>query len=265
MPFCNRKIKAGLIGCGTIGRFLAEKIKELPSFSLCGVFDKKMDVALSLSRELGVRVYEEGEELLKEVDFLIEAASAEAAIKYGKMALRMGKALLVMSVAALILDEEMIKIAKETGAKLFIPSGAIAGVDALKAARAGNIKEVMLTSLKSSHSLRNYIEEKGLSMEKECIVFEGSAKEAVEKFPGILNIAATISLATQGANLKIRIIAVPDLKENIHRLKIEGDFGIINIECRNRPCPQNPKTSFIALLSAKTLLEEIEKNIKIGT
>jgi aspartate dehydrogenase len=254
-------MKAGIIGCGTIGSFLAQRIKEgICSIKLVGLFDKEREKAIALSKRVQAKVYEEGERLVEDVDLLIEAASVEAAIKYGKLALEKGKDVLFMSTAALLLDEQIMALSKR-GGKVWIPSGAIAGVDAIKAARCGKIKSVLLTSYKSPSSLRGYLKKK---IEEETIVFEGSAKEAVLLFPAIINVAATITLAA-GMQAKVRIVADPKMKENIHRVEVEGDFGKIEVECKNLPSLQNPKTSMLALLSAQSMLEEIGESVKIGT
>jgi len=99
------------------------------------------------------------------------------------------------------------------------------------------------------------------------IVFEGSAEEAVKAFPASVNISATLSLAgIGGGRTKVRIVADPTVSENIHEVEVEGDFGRMKILMENIRHPSNPKTSYLAVLSAIETLRTISSaRVRVGT
>ncbi|VVB64953.1 putative L-aspartate dehydrogenase [uncultured archaeon] len=96
-------------------------------------------------------------------------------------------------------------------------------------------------------------------------VFEGSAAEAVKAFPANVNVAATLCLAAREGNVRVRSVADPDIKVNMHEIVAEGDFGQMTTRVENVPSPKNPKTSYLAALSAIATLRSIVEPIKIGT
>ncbi len=102
---------------------------------------------------------------------------------------------------------------------------------------------------------------------KPQLLYEGPAQEAISLFPANVNVAAILSLAGLGAEkTKVRIIADPSIKVNIHRVEAVGSSGRISLELENQPHPMNPKTSFLAVLSALELLRQIcNPMIKVGT
>lgn len=268
-----QNIKVGVIGCGTIGKFICKSIIEnIPELNLLGIFDQNKEKALELSKELPelVKIFP-AEELIKAVDLVVECASQEAVKRYVKEALFLGKDVLIMSVGALVDNLEIIAIAKEKGAKIYIPSGAIAGIDGLKSALNTEIKKVEINTTKSPKGLEGapYIIKNNIKLEsivKKTKIFEGTALEAISAFPKNINVSAVLSLAGIGfKDTKVVIFADPEIKINIHEIFIEGNFGKITIKCENLPFPFNPKTSFLSALSAVSTLKQIVSPIKIGT
>ena len=103
-------------------------------------------------------------------------------------------------------------------------------------------------------------------IKKETVIFEGTASEAIKGFPKNVNVCATLSLAGIGSQkTKVKIITSPDYKANIHEIELEGDFGKLVARTENVPTPENPKTSFLASLSAIATLKNILNVAKIGT
>jgi len=181
----------------------------------------------------------------------------------------------VMSVGAL-LDEHLLRrvkdAAEKSGRRVIIPSGALGGVDALKAAKLGGIRSVTLTTRKHPDSLRYSPYFKGkiedLTGSKEpYVVFEGTAEEAVKAFPASVNVSATLSLAgIGGRETKVRIVADPKVSENIHEVEVEGGFGRMKVIMENVKHHSNPKTSYLAVLSAIETLKSVSSTgVKVGT
>ena len=85
-------------------------------------------------------------------------------------------------------------------------------------------------------------------------------------FPKNINVAAALSFAGVGMErTKVRIIADPSLKRNVHHIIVKGDFGKLEIMAENVPSPSNPKTSYLAVLSAIATLRGIVDSVKIGS
>ncbi|MGC8998919.1 MAG: aspartate dehydrogenase [Candidatus Bathyarchaeia archaeon] len=268
----------GLIGCGAIGTVLAQAIDEgqAGDARLLVVFDRNIEKAESLARKLKSKpkVAKSFKELLKQEDvrFVVEAASQEAVRAYAVEVLRAGKDLIIMSVGALVdsrLLSEISQVAREKGRKVYIPSGAIAGLDAVKASAMSKIESVILTTRKPVEGLMDnpyFMEKTGGRIEKPTLIYEGSALEACKLFPANVNVAATLGLAGIGVEKTVvRVVADPTLSRNIHEIEVRGEFGELRVHVENVPSKENPKTSFLAALSAIATLKRMTEPLIIGT
>jgi len=132
------------------------------------------------------------------------------------------------------------------------------------------IDEVMLITIKPPGAFKNskYVADHKIDLDaikKPTPIFEGFAVDAVVHFPQNINVAATLSLAGIGFDKTcVRIIADPKATRNIHKLLVKGDFGVLEVEVRNVPSPQNPKTSYLAALSAVSAVKKIAGTIWVG-
>ena len=190
-------------------------------------------------------------------DFALECASHSALSDYGAELLAAGIDLGVISVGALAdptLFEQLQAAALQGGAQLHILAGAVAGIDALAAARAGGLDEVHYTSRKPPASWKNTPAEQMLDLTRlnaATVFYEGTAREAARQYPANANVAATIALAGLGFDkTHVQLIADPAASGNIHHIQACGRFGTLSIELQGQPLPDNPKTSTLAALSA---------------
>ena len=260
-------MKIAILGCGNIGCAVAEFLDKEPSgIALAGVFDIDPDKSEGLAGRLGKKpkVYGCVEELLKDgrIDLVLEAASQEAVKLYGLRILGSGKSIMVMSVGAFSDDcllRKMIDKAGGKNLKIYVPSGAVIGIDGLKSASVGCIDSVVLITRKGPESL-------GVNVARETIVYDGPAREGIRKYPKNVNVAATLSLAGIGLDkTRLRIIADPKVDRNIHEITVQGEFGRFSVKTENVPSPDNPKTSLLAMLSAVATLKKISEPLQIGT
>jgi len=270
-----RKIRIGIVGCGAIGSSLAKSIvRDFSKGSvLSALCDIDIDKARNLSRRLERRipVVNLGQ-LISKSDLVIEAASAKISSDIALAALRMNKDVMVMSVGGLVGRINKLKsLALKSGRKVYIPSGAISGIDAVKAARMGKIKTATLTTTKNPLAFKGvkYVENKWGrlgNIKKPLVLFSGPAQLAVRYFPQNINVAAVLSLAGIGADKTIvKIIASPEVNKNIHEISVIAEAGNITTRTENILHPENPKTSFLAVLSAQAVLKQILEPVKIGT
>ncbi len=255
-------MKICIIGCGSMGTALTEATSGMEKVERIFVHDIIRESADSLEKRFPdtVTAVNRPEDLFGEIDLLIEAASHEAVRKFVPSALEKGVDTIIMSVGALG-DDELLnrcrKAADAGGARIIIPSGAVAGVDAIVSASAGRIDEVRLTTIKNPKSLkgsRDYLMGKGINIDnlaERTVIFEGKAREAVKAFPKNVNVAATISIAGIGfERTAVTVIADPDAERTEHHIEVEGEAGTIKTMVRNIPDEKNPGTSHLAVLSA---------------
>jgi aspartate dehydrogenase len=179
---------------------------------------------------------------------------------------------MIMSVGGIIEHyKELEVLTREKNARIFIPSGAICGIDGLKAATFGKINKVILTTKKPPKAFLGlpYVLKKKIRLDninEDTVLFEGDALSAIRSFPQNINVAATLSIAGIGPdNTLVRIMASPNITKNIHEIEIESDAGTIFTRTENVVHPDNPKTSYLAVLSAIATLKQILEPIKIGT
>jgi aspartate dehydrogenase len=253
-------MNVALLGCGAIGSEVARAIDEgrAGPIRLLWVFDKNRNKAEELSQSLKSRpkVAEKMEEILadKEVELVIEAASQEAVRDYGENILKSGKDLLILSTGALTDSQLFGRLleARKSGRRIYIPSGAILGIDALKACQLAGIEEVELITRKSLPGATG-------------TVFEGSVREAVRKFPKSINIAATLALVAGEDKVKVRIISDPSLKRTVHELRVKSRVSDIFCRVESLPFEQNPLSSRITAYSVISLLRDLTELVRIGT
>ena len=268
------KLNVGIIGCGTIGSQLAHACQELlkDKVELVAICDSDADKATSLKKTLqkGPSVLKL-DELIKRCELVVEAASAAISGEVLAKCVSSGKDCMIMSVGGLIGREELLATANKKSVKVYIPSGALCGVDGLKSASAGRVDSVTLTTRKPPKGLEGapYLKENNVDLSGitgEAVVFEGSAEEAIRGFPKNVNVSAILSLAGLGAKkTRVKIVTSPKYIKNIHEVEIKGEFGNIFTRTENAPSKTNPKTSELAVFSAISTLSGIADTVRIGT
>lgn len=272
----RKPLKIGIVGCGAIGSSLAKEIVTNfgNSASLAALFDIRPEKAQLLSRQLtkSAKLCAANLDILiKRSDLVIEASSAKAAWEIARKSLSGGRKVMIMSVGGMVdhLDE-LSALALRNNSQVYFPSGAISGIDALKAANIAGVKKVVLTTRKNPNAFKGveYVERnfKLIGLKKDKVLFSGKAALAIKLFPQNINVAAVLGLAAIGmAKTQVRIIASPYVKKNIHEVLIESKAARIFTRTENILHPQNPKTSYLAVLSAIATLKQILEPVKIGT
>lgn len=270
--------KVGLLGCGAIGTQIALAIDsgKIPAVLTC-VYDYSKNASEQLVSQLKSKPeIVENHHLLSStpVDIVVEAASQDAVRDTALSILQNRRDLLVMSVGA-FLDESIFDVlsdaCKEFKKTIYLPSGAIAGLDALKSVK-DELDSVSITTTKHPRSLKGakFFETSDINLDAindATTIFEGTAKEAVSLFPANINVAALLSLSGIGSEKTIvTIIADPTTDKNTHHIEAFGKFGTMSFVIQNFPDPKNPKTSRLAILSAvETLRKYCSDEIQIGT
>ena len=270
--------RIGLLGCGAIGTQIAIAIDTgiIPA-KLTHIFDEDKEKSSSLASKLKNKPeVVENVHLLSSnpVDLVVEAASQEAVSDNALSILQNRKDLVIMSSGAL-LDESVFEIisdaCKDLKKTVYLPSGAISGIDAIKSVK-NELDSVVLTTTKHPNSLKGakFFEDFKIDLDdikEPSTIFEGTASEAVRLFPKNINVSALLSISGLGSHETIvKIIADPNTTKNTHEIIARGKFGQISTKIENVPDSNNPRTSRLAILSAiETIRSICTDDIKIGT
>jgi aspartate dehydrogenase len=178
-------------------------------------------------------------------------------------------ALMVISIGALLDRPEIIEAARQRNCRLILPSGAIAGLDAIKSASAGRLDRVHMTSRKSPLALAGapFLAEHGLiiaNLSEPLELFYGPAREVVRGFPDNLNISAALSLAGLGPDrTMVRVICDPSVTRNNHLIEAEGDFGKLEVRIENIPS-ENPKTGRLTAMSIIRNIQDFADPVRLA-
>lgn len=258
-------MKIGLIGSGAIAEFLLTEINsnKHEKMQITSVLVRNIEKYGGLEAKFGVKLYLELDEFLaSDIDIVVEAATVEAIQNLLPKIIKQ-KDVLLISIGALVdgpLLHKIIELAETHQHTIYLPSGAIGGLDLLQNTQSLNsVENVTLTTRKPADSLTNE------KLNGEKVIFEGTAQEAIKQFPKNINVSIALSLAGLGINqTTVRLIADPGLDKNIHQVDIVGDFGEASFVVKNNPLPSNPNTSYLAAISILGTLERLNQRIKIG-
>ncbi|HEX7929029.1 MAG TPA: aspartate dehydrogenase [bacterium] len=263
--------RIGVVGCGTLGQTVVRAVAEgRLQATLAGVTSRSESKAAAFLASLpSPPPYLDLDRLIAESDLLVETAGPGAVPQLAERTFRAGKALMVISIGALLDRPDLIQLARDRNCRLILPSGAIAGLDGIKAACRGTVESVLITTRKPPQGLAGapYLRETRLSLEgitQETEVFHGPVREACRGFPDNVNVAAAVSLAGIGPDrTRIRILAVPGLERNCHTVEIRGEFGAFTMRIENVPT-ENPKTGRLTAMSILQAIHDAMDPVRIG-
>ncbi|MGI6447029.1 MAG: aspartate dehydrogenase [Methanobrevibacter boviskoreani] len=251
----------GILGCGAIANIIVQNVNtDDTNIEIKYFYDRDGERAENLADIAGGIALLKLEDMFGKVDLILEAASQDSVRENALKIIESGTDMISMSVGA-FMDEDfrntLIDAAKKNNTKIYAPSGAVGGIDAIKAASVLGIDNIRLTTRKSPKSL-------GKNVDEVEVLFEGKASQAVKEFPMNINVAAALSLAS-GRDIDVKIIVDPEVTRNVHEVEVCGKFGQLKTETMNFPSKLNPKTSMLAALSAIKLLRKLDEPFVIGT
>jgi len=274
----NKNLKICVIGCGSIGTEIASTVSSgtISNMSVRSIFDIDKARARKLLSELNDDVIISGSitEIIndKKIDLVVECVSPYFVSNNAIEILQSGISMLFMSSGALI-DKTFFKkvshICNLKNVQVYIPSGAVGGIDTIKAVKP-LLKTVTIVTTKPPNALLGapgFKEYENSIINEKLTVFEGSAIQAVTLFPSNLNVSATISIAGVGPErTMVKVIADPNSSNNIHEIYVTSEAGDFMFKFQNKPHQTNKKTSYLAILSAIETLRSIsESKLIVGT
>ena len=272
-------MKVAIIGGGTIARLFLEHIRRgdlgdgVEVVAIAG--RSAASRGKTLADEFGVRFTSDLDALKSaKPDVVVEAASHDAVRTYVEPLLAAGIAVIVLSGGALhddALRGRLEASARASRALLYVPSGGIAGLDALKAACVAGVESVRITAAKPPRAWKNieYVETLEIDLDaltEARTLYEGPARAGVPLFPANVNIAAVLSMAGIGFDrTELKVVADPAIDRNTHTIDIRGRTGTITVKLENVPAPDNPKTAWLACYSALAAVKQLADPVRYGT
>jgi aspartate dehydrogenase len=265
--------KLAVAGLGAIGLAVARRIDkgDVPGMRLVAVSARDREGARAkLAGFAGTPPVLTLTELAGVADVVVECVPAAHFREVAEPAVRQGRTLVPLSVGALLSHLDLVELARTSGGRIHVPSGAILGLDAVRAAAEGTIHSVRLVTRKPPGGLAGspLLIERGLSLEglsEPLMLFRGSAREAARGFPANLNVGAALSLAGIGPDrTEVEVWADPSVTRNTHTVMLKSDAADLTMTIENIPS-ENPRTGRITAQSVLAALRRLTAPLVVGT
>jgi aspartate dehydrogenase len=262
----------GIAGLGAVGLNVARRLEEgIPGLVLAAVAVRDRDKARRNLPGAGERIpIVPAEALAETCDVIIECLPPLLFRSVGLSVIDRGKIFMPLSIGQLLDNWDLVERAKKTGARILAPTGALLGLDAVRAAAEGTIHSVTMVTRKPPSGLEGapYLVERGISLKglkAPMKIFDGTAREGARGFPANVNVAAALSLAGVGPDkTRLEIWADPALSRNTHRIEVDADTARFSMAIEGVPS-ENPRTGRIVPLSVIAALRGLVAEIKVGT
>jgi aspartate dehydrogenase len=208
---------------------------------------------------------------LAAADIVVEAAPAAVFAVIAEPAIAAGRILLACSAGALLPRMDLVETTRQTGARIVVPTGALLGLDAVRAAAEGRVDSVMLETRKPPAGLTGapYLAARGIDLARvrePTRVFRGNAREATAGFPANVNVAAALALAGIGPErTEVEIWADPAATRNRHTIRVEAEAARFTMTIEGVPSEVNPRTGRLTPLSVVACLRGLTTSLKVGS
>jgi aspartate dehydrogenase len=208
---------------------------------------------------------------LAAADIVVEAAPAAVFDTIARPAIEAGRVFVPASVGALLPRMELVELARQTGARIVVPTGALLGLDAVRAAAEGPVDSITMVTRKPPAGLAGapYLLQHGIDLShvtEARRVFAGNALDAAAGFPANVNVAAALALAGIGPlRTRVEIWADPGVTRNTHSITVEAAAARFTMTIENVPSEDNPRTGRITALSLLACLRGLVSTLKVGS
>jgi aspartate dehydrogenase len=268
------ELRLAVAGLGAIGLGVARRVAEgaIPGLRLAAVAARDTERARRTMAALGASLPVLPLATLAEAaEVIVECLPAKHFLEVAEPAIAAGRIFMPLSVGALIEHMALVDRARATGARILVPTGALLGLDAVRAAAEGSIREVTILTRKPPASLAGapLIAARGLALDElrePMRIFAGSAREAIAGFPANLNVAVALALAGIGPDrTRVEVWADPSVRRNTHTVRLTSDAADLTMTIENVPSQENPRTGRITALSALTALRRLTAPLVVGS
>lgn len=269
----SEPIKVGIAGLGAVGLPVARYLDgtDLP-LELAAVSASSRESAEAKIKGLKHKpVICPVEEIGEHCDIVLECLPPAHFRPMAEAVLRAGKTLMVLSATQLLLHWDLVDIAKQSGGRIIIPTGALLGLDTVRAAACGNLQSVKMVTRKPPRGLAKapFVKEQGIDLSdlKEPLrLYQGHVRDAAQKFPANVNVSVALALAGLGPDATdYEVWADPAVTRNIHSIEVVSDSVLLSMTIENFPTEENPATGKVTPLSAIAALKGLVETLKVGT
>ena len=260
------KLKFAIAGCGFLGNIVADAWRQglLADYELVGCFGRNAASTAALADKNACQPCATLDELLAlRPDYVVEAASPGLLRDIAQPTLNAGANLIVLSIGAFA-DADFLAhietLARTTGRRVHLASGAIGGFDVLRTAALMGAIDAGIRTEKGPASLRGtpIFNEELLTASAPSEVFSGNARDAINLFPTKVNVSVATALATAGvAATQVSINSVPGFLGDDHRIEVRGEEVHVVVDTYSR-------TSAIAGWSVVALMRNLAAPIAFG-
>jgi len=269
----TKTLSVAIGGLGAIGLAVARRLDEgIEGLHLSAVSARDREAAAFRMQNFRNPVpVVAAADLAQHADVVVECAPASVFAEIAEPALKAGRIFMPLSVGQLLMHPDYEDLARANGARIIAPTGALLGLDAVRAAAEGTIESVTMVTRKPPGGLAGapYLEEKGISLEglaEPLKIFEGTAREGARGFPANVNVAAALSLAGIGPDrTRLEIWADPTVTRNTHVIRVEADSTRFEMKIEGVPSLENPRTGKLTPLSVIATLRALTAPMRIGT
>jgi aspartate dehydrogenase len=266
-------LSVGIIGLGTIGNVVAKALDDgIGGMRLAAIASGRRDKAIASIAKLSEQVdLLTIDEVAERCDIIVDCAPKAVFRELAMATLSRGRILVTVSGAGILANEDIEDVARQNGGRLILATGALLGLDAVRAAAEGTIHSVRMITRKPPNALRDapHIIDNNISLDRlngAIQVFEGSAREGAKAFPANVNVAAALGLAGIGADAtQLEVWADPHLDRNTHSIEVDADSAKFTLQIQNVQSESNPGTGKITALSVIACLRGMTAPMKVGS
>jgi len=210
-------------------------------------------------------------ELPKNADVVVEMLPPDRFLEIAVPTIDAGRIFMPLTVTAFVERPDLIDRARATGARIQVPTGALLGLDAVRAAAEGEVESIVMATRKPPKSLQSarYVQEQGLdlmSLTEPLCLYRGSVRDAAAKFPANVNVSVALSLAGIGLDrTQYEVWADPSLDRNTHRITVKSAAAEFDMAIAGVPSPENPGTGKLTPQSVMASLRRLAAPMTVGS
>jgi aspartate dehydrogenase len=264
-------LRIGIAGLGTVGLEVARRLLAgIDGLALTAVAVRDEAKARETLADGAAVRFMTPEALADDCDLVIESLPPALFRGVAIATIDRGRIFMPLSVGQLLEHWDLVDRAKAAGARILVPTGALIGLDAVRAAAEGEIRSVTMVTRKPPAGLEGapYLVARGISLiglNAPKQVFAGTAREGARGFPANVNVAAALSLAGLGPDrTQLEIWADPTIDRNTHRIEVDAEVARFSMTIEGIPSA-NPRTGRIVAPSAVACLRGLVSTLKVGT
>ena len=233
----QKKARIGIIGYGYIGSYVCEQIQTRPKLGLdvAFVYNRTREKLADLSPDLVLENLADFEP--READLIVELAHPAITREYGTAFLEQTDymPLSLTAFADAQVEQDLREQAEKNNPCLYIPHGAIVGLEALEEGR--EVWDEVTMVMKKNPGNLDFSEHPSLEADQiqdETVLYDGPARGICPLFPRNVNSHAALALGSIGFDrTRSVLVAVPGLEVSILEIEARGQGVEVKIQRSN--------------------------------